>query len=146
MPITTTKIKEMFSEQTSIADALRQRAYKDQLTGIGKTQNNLGTGAQTFEFEPVEGKDTVGDGYFFGWHTGDLGGSHNPGVAEFEDAPDALMIILTADGQMGGKRLKTGATYRVQSQFRRRYSVMAVSKPDPRDKKRAEVDPRRFVA
>lgn len=35
MNLMTTKIKEMFSEQTSIADALRQRAYKDQLTGIG---------------------------------------------------------------------------------------------------------------
>jgi len=49
-------------------------------------------------------------------------------VAEFEDAPDALMIILTADGQMSGQNPKIGDTYRIQSQYRRRYSVMAVSK------------------
>jgi dienelactone hydrolase len=99
-----------------------------QLTGIGTTRTNAGTGVQTFEFEPVDGSALVGDGYFFGWHTGDREGHHNPGVAEFEDAPDSLMIILTADGQMGAQQLKIGASYRLQSQFRRRYSVMAVSK------------------
>ena len=51
-------------------------------------------------------------------------------LAEFEDSPDSLMIILTADGQMSGQKLEIGATYRVQSQFRRRYSVMAVSKKE----------------
>ena len=50
------------------------------------------------------------------------------GVVEYEDAPDALMTILTADGQMGGQRLKVGATYRLQSQFRRQYSIRAESK------------------
>jgi hypothetical protein len=117
---------------------LKKDGERFQLTGIGKTQTNAGTGAQEFPFESVEGTTRVGDGHFFGWHTGDLAGGHNPGVAEFEDAPDALMIILTADGQMGGQKLKAGATYRVQSQFRRRYSVMAVSKPDTPDKKAAD--------
>jgi len=67
----------------------------------------------------------VGDGYFFGWHTGDLKGKTNPGVVEFEDSPDTRMIILAAGG---GRKPKAGATYRVQSQFPRNYSVMAVSK------------------
>ena len=98
------------------------------LTGIGTTRTNAGTGLQTFPFEPVEGTDQVGDGHFFGWHTGNMKGQQNRGVAEFEDAPDALMIILTADGQLGGQKLKLGATYRFQSQYRRRYSVMAASK------------------
>ena len=98
------------------------------LTGIGKTQTNSGAGVQTFPFEFVDGRGVTGDSHFFGWHTGDGKGNQNPGVAEFEDAPDSLMIILTADGQMGGQKLKVGATYRVQSQYRRRYSVMAVSK------------------
>jgi len=98
------------------------------LTGIGTTRVNAGTGLQTFPFEPVQGTDQAGDGYFFGWHTGDLEGKQNPGVVEFEDAPDALMVILTSDGQMGGQRLKVGEPYRVQSQFRRRYSVTAESK------------------
>ncbi len=83
---------------------------------------------QTFAFEPVDGADLVGDTYFFGWHTGDGQGNNNPGVVEFEDAPDALMTILTADGQMGGQKLKVDATYRRQSQYRRQYSITAVSK------------------
>jgi dienelactone hydrolase len=105
----------------------RKQGEKYQLTGIGKTQSNAGTGVQEFSFDAVEGTTLVGDGCFFGWHTGDLQGKHNPGVAEFEDAPDSLMFILTADGQMSGQRPTIGDTYRVQSQFRRRYSVMAVS-------------------
>lgn len=35
MNLLTTKIKEMFTEQNSIAETLRERAYQDQLTGIG---------------------------------------------------------------------------------------------------------------
>jgi hypothetical protein len=83
---------------------------------------------QTFPFEPVQGTDQAGDGYFFAWHDGDLEGNQNPGVVEFEDAPDSLMIILTSDGQMGGQRLKVGEPYRVQSQYRRHYSITAESK------------------
>jgi len=106
----------------------RKQDGKYELTGVGTTRTNDGTGVQSFDFDPVQGTDTVDEGYFFGWHTGDLEGNHNPGVAEFQDAPDALMIILTADGQMTGQKPKVGDTYRIQSQFRRRYSVMAVSK------------------
>lgn len=107
---------------------LRKKDDKYELTGVGTTRTNDGTGVQSFDFEPVQGTDTVDEGYFFGWHTGDLEGNHNPGVAEFQDAPEALMIILTADGQMTGQKPKIGDTYRIQSQFRRRYSVMGVSK------------------
>lgn len=107
---------------------LRKQDDKYELTGVGTTRTNDGTGVQSFDFEPVQGTDTVDEGYFFGWHTGDLEGNRNPGVAEFEDAPDALMIILTADGQMTGQNPKIGDTYRIQSQYRRRYSVMAVSR------------------
>lgn len=99
-----------------------------ELTGIGQTRSNAGTGLQTFAFEPVAGTATVGDDYFFGWHDGPLDGKPNAGVVEFEDAPDSRMIILTGDGQMDGQKLKLGATYHAQSEFRRRYSIMAVSK------------------
>jgi dienelactone hydrolase len=99
------------------------------LTGIGKTRTNDGSGLQSFAFEPVQGTDLVGEDYFFGWHTGDTEGQANPGVIEFEDAPDALMTILTRTGPMTGQKLSLGQTYRFQSQFRRRYSVMAVSQP-----------------
>jgi len=106
----------------------RKQDGKYELTGVGTTRTNDGTGVQSFDFEPVQGTDTVDEGCYFGWHTGDLEGNRNPGVAEYQDAPDALMIILTADGQMTGQKPKIGDTYRIQSQFRRRYSVMAVSK------------------
>ena len=76
----------------------------------------------------VAGTATVGEDYFWGWHDGSWDGKPNAGVVEFENAPDARMIILTADGQMDGQKLKLGATYHTQSEFRRRYSVMAVSK------------------
>ena len=49
-------------------------------------------------------------------------------MVEYENAPDARMIILTRDGQMGGQKLQLGESYRTQSEFRRRYSIMAVSK------------------
>ena len=106
----------------------KREGDKYQLTAIGATRTNTGTGLQTFAFEPVEGADTVGDGYFFGWHTGDTAGNRNSGVVEFGDSPDALMTILTADGQMDGQKLKIGAAYRKQSSFPRQYSIMAVSK------------------
>jgi len=106
----------------------KKQDAKYELMGIGTTRTNAGTGAQSFPFELVQGSDVVDEGCFFGWHTGDLEGNYNPGVAEFQDSPDALMIILTADGQMSGQKLKVGATYRLQSQYRRRYSVMAASK------------------
>jgi hypothetical protein len=38
------------------------------------------------------------------------------------------MVILTRDGEMVGQKLSVGELYRVQSEFRRQYSVMAVSK------------------
>jgi len=98
------------------------------LTGVGKTRTNAGAGLQTFEFEPVAGTDEVGDGYYFGWYDGDAAGEPNAGVVEFEDAPDARMVILTADGQMGGQRVQAGKPYRIQSEFRRQYSITAASK------------------
>lgn len=98
------------------------------LTGVGKTRANAGTGLQTFDFEPAAGTDEVGDGYYFGWHDGDAAGKPNAGVVEFEDAPDARMVILTADGQMDGQRVQVGKPYRPQSEFRRQYSITAASK------------------
>lgn len=98
------------------------------LTGVGKTRLNAGTGSQTFAFEPVAGTATVGDDSFLGWYDGAFEGKSNAGVVEFDDEADARMIILTADGQMGNQKLTLNAAYRVQSEFHRRYSVMAVSK------------------
>ncbi len=46
-------------------------AYR--LTAIGKTRTNDGSGLQTSPFEAVEGSDVVGEGYYFGWHTGGSG-------------------------------------------------------------------------
>jgi hypothetical protein len=105
----------------------KKQGERYQLTGIGTTRSTAGRGVHTFPFEPVEGTDLVDEGYYFGWHTGALRGPSNPGVVEFGDAPDALMVILTTDGQMTGQKPRIGATYRKQSAFRRRYSVMAVS-------------------
>jgi hypothetical protein len=98
------------------------------LTGVGKPRTNAGTGLQTFDFEPAAGTDEVGDGCYFGWYDGDAAGEPNAGVVEFEDAPDARMVILTADGQMGGQRVQAGKPYRPQSEFRRQYSITAASK------------------
>lgn len=106
----------------------KQEGDKYVLTGVGTTRTNDGSGLQRFPFEPVAGTAAVGDGTFFGWHTGDRQGANNPGVAEFEDAPDSRMIILTADGGMEGQKLAPGGTYRIQSQYPRQYSIMAESK------------------
>jgi dienelactone hydrolase len=106
----------------------RKQGETYELTGIGKARANTGAGLQTFDFEPVAGTDTVGDGCYFGWYDGDAAGAPNPGVVEFEDAPDARMTILTADGQMEGQRVQVGKPYRLQSEYRRQYSIMAVSK------------------
>ena len=99
-----------------------------ELTGVGKARSNSGTGLQTFEFELVAGSDMVGDGYYFGWYDGDSTSVPNAGVVEFDNAPDARMTILTSDGRMGGQGISMGQTYRIQSEFRRQYSIMAVSK------------------
>jgi hypothetical protein len=106
---------------------LKQQGDRYELVGIGTTRRNEGTGLQTFDFELVEGTDEVGEGCFFGWHTGQPSGQGNPGVIEYDAASDCQMVILTADGEMSGQQLRIGASYRVQSQFPRRYSVMAVS-------------------
>jgi hypothetical protein len=102
-----------------------------ELTGVGTTRSNAGTGLQTFEFEVVAGSDMVGDGDYFGWYDGDSTSVPNAGVVEFDNAPDARMTILTSDGQMGGQRIQLGQTYRLQSEFRRQYSIMAVSNRSP---------------
>jgi dienelactone hydrolase len=106
----------------------RKEGDKYVLTGIGKTRTNEGTGVQPHEFEAAEGTGIVGENHFFGWHTGDCDGQNNPGVVEYQDVPDARMIILTADGQMNNQKPAVGDTYRLQSQYPRQYSVMAVSK------------------
>lgn len=99
-----------------------------QLIGIGTPRTNAGTGVQTFAFEPIAGTAVIGEDCFFGWYDGHAEGVPNAGVVEFEDAPDARMTILTADGQLGGQKLAAGATYREQSEYRRRYSIMATAK------------------
>ena len=109
----------------------RKRDVGFELTGVGTTRSNTGGGLQTFDFEPVSGSDAVGDGYFFGWYDGDAAAAPNAGVVEFDNAPDALMLILSGDGQMGGQRVQLGRTYRVQSEFRRQYSIMAAAKKAP---------------
>ncbi|NQT36964.1 MAG: hypothetical protein HQ581_05720, partial [Planctomycetes bacterium] len=70
---------------TPLIFKITDKAYE--LTGIGKTQTNAGTGLQSFPFEVVQGSDEVAAGYLFGWHTGDLAGNQNPGAVEFEDTP-----------------------------------------------------------
>jgi hypothetical protein len=109
---------------------LKRDGDQYELVGIGTSRSNAGTGLQTFDFEVVAGTDAVGEGCFFGWHTGQPDGEHNPGVIEYDSSTDCQMVILTADGQLAAQRLELGATYRVQSQFPRRYSVMAVSEKE----------------
>jgi dienelactone hydrolase len=101
-----------------------------ELIGIGAARTNTGSGLQKFAWEPVAGTDAVGEGCYFGWHTGQVDGSKNPGVIEYDSVTDCRMVILTADGQMGGQRLQLGATYREQAVFPRRYSVMAVAEKE----------------
>jgi hypothetical protein len=98
------------------------------LIGIGRTQTNSGTGLQSFPFEPVDGTGEVGAGCYFGWHTGDRDGNHNPGVVEFDDNRRDRMTIVTLDGGLSNQKIATGNTYRVQSEFARAYSIHAVSK------------------
>jgi hypothetical protein len=107
---------------------LKKEADRYKLTGIGATRTNTGEGLQTFPFEPVEGSDKVGAGYFFGWHTGDLSGKQNAGLVEFEDGPRDRMTILTLDGALGGQKLKLDGLYREQSSYPRSYSIHVVSK------------------
>jgi dienelactone hydrolase len=104
---------------------LRKQDSLYEVVAIGTPRVNAGTGAQSFAFEPVEGSASVGPGCFFGWYTGDLQRHHNAGVIEFDDAADAQMILLTADGQMVDQTVKLGAKYREQSRYRRCYSVWA---------------------
>lgn len=94
-----------------------------QLTGIGKTRTNDGSGLQTFDFEPTEGSARVGREYWFGWHTGDGEGKTNPGVAEFDNAPDSLATILS-----GPTTLKVGSRFSPRNSYPRLYSIQAVSK------------------
>jgi hypothetical protein len=95
-----------------------------QLTGIGTTRTNAGTGAQTFPFEPVAGTAEVGEDHYFGFFTGDRDGKPNAGVIEYDEAPDARMTILIGDSP----KLQVGAAYRLQAEYPRRYSVQAVAK------------------
>ena len=97
------------------------------LSGIGKTRTNTGAGLQAFPFELVEGSREVGDGYYFGWHTGNSAGKQNAGVAEFDNAPRDRMTILTLDGNLGGQKIALGARYREQSHYPRKYSIRAIS-------------------
>jgi hypothetical protein len=98
------------------------------LTAIGKTRANAGTGLQTFPFEPVQGSDRVGAGYFFGFYTGDPAGKPNAGVVEYSDDPQHRMIILTLTGGMDNQKLLVGQAYREQSHWPRAYSIQALSK------------------
>jgi hypothetical protein len=106
----------------------RQDGEKYVLTGIGRPRTNSGGGLQTFDFEPVQGTNEVGDGCYFGWYDGSLDGAANAGVVEFEDGRDSRMTILTGDGQLGGQKLQLGAGYRLQAEYPRRYSIMAEAK------------------
>jgi len=107
---------------------LRKQDSQYQVVAIGTPRVNAGTGAQSFAFELAAGSASVGPGHFFGWHTGDVEGQHNPGVVEFDDAADAQMIILTADGAMTDQQLKLGASYREHSRYRRQYSITATAR------------------
>ena len=94
------------------------------LTGIGKTRTNEGTGKQTFPFEPIAGTAAVGEGYFFGWHTGDAAGKTNSGTVEFGDAPDARMVILAP----AGSGIQVGQKFQHSAQYARQYSITASAK------------------
>ena len=97
------------------------------LTGIGKTRTNTGAGPQAFPFELAAGSPEVGNGYYFGWHTGDSAGKQNAGVVEYDAAPRDQMTILTLDGNLSGQKITLDARYREQSNYPRKYSIRAIS-------------------
>lgn len=96
-------------------------AYR--LTGVGRARANAGTGLQTFPFETVAGSDVVGDGYFFGFFTGDPAGKTNAGVVEFDDGPRDRMTILVGSSP----KLAVDTLYQEQTSYPRTYSIEAVS-------------------
>jgi hypothetical protein len=56
-----------------------------QITGVGQSVQNTGAGVQTYPFTLVSGSATVGAGQVtFGWWNGQLGGSGNAGVIQFD--------------------------------------------------------------
>jgi len=56
-----------------------------QITGVGQSVQNTGAGVQTYPFTLVSGSATIGAGqYTFGWWDGQLGGSGNAGVIQFD--------------------------------------------------------------
>ncbi len=103
----------------------QKKGDRYQLTGIGKTRTNAGTGLQTFPFEPVAGRANVGKGYFFGGHTGDTAGAQNAGVVEFDTDTADKMTILSAAGQ---PKIAVGKTCHEGPSYPRTYSIHAVSK------------------
>jgi dienelactone hydrolase len=94
-----------------------------EITGIGKTRSNDGSGLQTFPFEAMHGSAEVGREYFFGWHTGDGAGKTNPGVVEYDQAADSQATILGGSGA-----LNVGQRLGVRNSYPRIYSIQAASK------------------
>jgi dienelactone hydrolase len=97
------------------------------LTGVGQTRINDGTGRQTHDFAVAAGRDTVGEGYYFGCFGGAGAGPVNAGVIEFDDGTEDAIDLLTLDGQTPNQALRLGALYQAKARLPRTYSVQAVS-------------------
>lgn len=95
------------------------------LIGIGTTRTNSGNGLQTFDFAVIAGRDNVGAGHYFGWHTGQPGGEHNTGVTEFDNNTEDEATILTLDGETGSQLVRVNTVYKVKVTVPRSYSIWA---------------------
>jgi hypothetical protein len=94
------------------------------LIGIGTTQTNALTGAQTFSFGLTSGTDTVGTNTFFGWKDGAPVGDNPQGVVEYNDPGASNYFYL---GQ--GVDAVVGNAYTSLATVNREYSIQFTTAP-----------------
>ncbi len=92
-----------------------------EITGIGRTRNSTGLGAQNYAFDLVAGSDLVGPGHYFGWKDGGQG-SDNAGVAEWSDGGPGFVDWLGGGhtnfnpGQVVAPVVPLNRTYSIDAQ------------------------------
>lgn len=91
-----------------------------EITGIGRTRNSTGLGAQNHAFDLVAGSDLVGPGYFFGWKDGGQG-TNNAGVIEWSNGGPGSVNWLGA----GHTNFNPGEVRANAATLNRTYSIQA---------------------
>jgi hypothetical protein len=93
--------------------------------GIGTSRQTDWSGAQTFDFDLVDGSDYVGPGYYFGWRDGTMAATNN-GVIQYDDEQGTVVRYFGSAAFAVGDNLGTG------SPVGRAYSVQAIATvPEP---------------